>query len=347
MNIGFCDAIRILPSKPTPLPQQYDEFLRTSELCEGYGFEHIWLSEHHLAEDFWNPSPLLVLSALAQRTKNIRLGTFILLLSLHNPLKVAEEVATLDILSNGRFDFAIGAKPMDAECAAFGIDPKTAYARTYESLDFILRCFTEDEVNHDGKYYQYRNVRMTTKPVQKPYPPVYMAAIGPQSTERTAKLGLNLCSALHNPNWLEYPNLLKKFGHEPKNVRVINGPIFIHLAESREKALDEAAEGMHWAIDFYVRRGVPFPLAPMPDFRKPENFIAYGLPIAAGTPDDALRTLSAYKDMPLDELVLSFRHPGLAHSAVERSLRMFVKELLPEIHGWGKTSPELSKLDGR
>ena len=335
MNVGFCDAIRILPSRPDPLRQMYDEFLRVGVLCEELGFQHVWLSEHHLAEDCYNPSPLMVLSALSQRTKHVRLGTFILLLGLHNPLKVAEDIATIDILSNGRFDLGIGAKPMDVECAAFGVDPQTAYARTYESLDFILRCFTEDEVTHEGKYFQFRNVRMTTKPEQKPYPPVYMAALGPQSTERSARLGLNLCSALHNRQWLDYGSLLEKYGHKRSDVRVVNGPIFIHLAETRDKALDEAAEGMHWAMDFYLRRGMKWPLAPMPEFRQPENFRAYGLPIAAGTPDDAMRTLSAYRDLPLDELVLSFRHPGLEHAAVERSLRMFAKEMLPEIRRWG------------
>jgi len=335
MQVSLAGAIRNLPSRPRPLTELYSEFLSISTLAEELGFRSVWLSEHHLAEDNWNNCPMTVLAAIAARTTRIRLGTYVLLLALHHPLRVAEELATLDVLSNGRFDLAVGAGPMHVECKAFGIDPKEAYGRTYESLALIQRLFTEKSVTHHGKYYHFDDVSVTTHPVQKPMPPVYTTPMmGTQSWEKSAERGYNVASALHSPHWLGYPEMLAKHGRKRSDVRIVSGPIFVHIADSRQQAWDEAEEAMHWAIEFYVKRGLPFPLAPLGEFRKPEKAIAYGLPIAAGTSKEVLEILSQWKDLPMDEMSFQFNHPGLSLPVVERSMRSFARDVMPAILGW-------------
>jgi alkanesulfonate monooxygenase SsuD/methylene tetrahydromethanopterin reductase-like flavin-dependent oxidoreductase (luciferase family) len=333
--VSLASAIRNHPAHRRPLVAIYQDFIEHAVLAEQLGFHRIWASEHHLAEDDWNPSPITVLAAVAARTSTVRLGTFVLLLPLHHPLKIAEDVATLDILSNGRFDLGVGAGPMEVECEAFGIKRSEAYARTYEALAVIERLFTEECVTHEGKYYKFHDVAMTTKPVQKPMPPVYTTPLfGPQSWEKSAQRGYNVASALHSPMWTDYPALLAKYGRRREDVRIASGPLFVHVAASRDQAYDEAEASLHWAVDFYLRRGMPMPLAPLGEFRKPENAVAYGCPIAAGSPDDVLKILSAYRDAPMDELSVQFNHPGLDPRLVERSIRLFAKEVLPEIRRW-------------
>ncbi|MFM2288791.1 MAG: hypothetical protein RL684_1934 [Pseudomonadota bacterium] len=335
MQVSLAGAIRNLPSRPRPLTDLYSEFLAISSLAEELGFRSVWLSEHHLAEDNWNSCPMTVLAAIAARTTRIRLGTYVLLLALHHPLRVAEEIGTLDILSNGRFDLAIGAGPMHVECKAFGVDPKETFGRTYEALALIKRLFTEERVTHHGKYYHFDDVCVTTHPVQKPMPPVYTTPLfGPQSWQKSAERGYNVASALHSPMWLGYAKMLEQHGHKRSDVRIISGPVFVHIADSRSQAWDEAEEAMHWAVDFYKKRGLPFPVAPLGEFRKPEHAIAYGLPIAAGTSKEVLEILSQWKDLPMDEMSIQFNHPGLALPIVERSMRSFARDIMPEMLRW-------------
>jgi alkanesulfonate monooxygenase SsuD/methylene tetrahydromethanopterin reductase-like flavin-dependent oxidoreductase (luciferase family) len=335
MDIGLAAGIRNLPGKEQPLPQLYREFIDEAVLAEELGFSHVWLSEHHFAEDDWNCRPLPALAAAAACTGRVRLGTYVLLLALHDPLAVAEEAATLDVLSNGRLDLGIGAGPMPQECAVFGVARNETFARTYEALEFMQRCFTEPEVTHEGKYYQYRNVRLRPRPVQQPHPPIWMAAMGPQSIERTAQRGYHLASALHSPLWRTYPDLLRQNGRRREDHRIVSGPLCVHVAATREQAWDEAEEALHWGVEFYRRRGVDMPLPPVGELRRTPNAGIYGVPFAVGTPEDVLRGLSIYKDEPLDQLALQFHAPGMNVEHVKRSMRVFARELMPEIRSWG------------
>lgn len=334
MEIGLAVGIRNLPGREQPLTPLYRQFLDEARLADELGFSHVWVSEHHFAEDDWNCSPLPLLAAAAACTERIRLGTYVLLLALHDPLRIAEDAATVDILSGGRLDLAIGAGPMQQECDVFGVAKNETFARTYEALEFIQRCFVEDEVTHEGKYYTYRNVRMRPKPVQRPYPPIWMAAMGPQSIARTAQRGYHLASALHSPLWKTYPGELAKHGRRREDHRIVSGPLCVHVADSREQAWDEAEEALHWGVEFYRRRGVQMPLPPVGELRRTPNAGIYGVPFAVGTPDDVLQVLSIYRDDPLDQMSLQFHAPGMNPEHVSRSMRSFARHVMPEIRCW-------------
>ena len=205
MDVGLAMTARNHPDTPRPLTEIYQEVLDEAVLGEQLGFRTWWLAEHHFAEDQHNPSQFPLLAAAAARTSTIRIGTYVLLLPLHNPIRVAEDAASVDIISGGRLELAIGAGPMPNECAVFGIDPKESFGRTYEALEVIEKCFTDEEFTHQGKYFTFRNVRMTTKPVQQPGPRIYIAALGPQSLTRAGERGYSLASMVHTPL---YPRFL-------------------------------------------------------------------------------------------------------------------------------------------
>ncbi len=335
MEVGLAAGIRNLPGKIQPLTEAYRDFLAQGVLAEELGFSHVWLSEHHFAEDDWNSAPLPVLAALATHTERIRIGTYVLLLALHNPLRIAEDTATIDILSNGRLDLVIGAGPMQGECDVFGIEKKETFGRTYEALEFIERCYKGEKFTHKGKYYSFQNVELHPRPVQPGGPPIWMAAMGPQSIAKAAERGYHLASALHTPLWKTYSGLLEKVGRRRQDHKIASGPLIVHIADTREQAWDEAEVGAHWCVEFYRRRGMDMPLPPVGELRRTPNAGIYSVPFAIGTVDDVMRALSAYRDEPLEELGIQFQHPGVDAKITQRSMRVFAREILPEIRKWG------------
>jgi alkanesulfonate monooxygenase SsuD/methylene tetrahydromethanopterin reductase-like flavin-dependent oxidoreductase (luciferase family) len=158
------------------------------------GFDSVWINEHHF--DTWGglmSAPALVLAGLSQRTQHVRLGTSIAVLGLHHPLEVAEQMATLDLMSGGRLEFGIGrgSEPFDYE--TYGVDYAEAQARTLEALDVILAAWTHQRFSHSGSYFQVPEVELWPVPQQRPHPPVWVSCSNTRSNfEWTAQRGYNL-----------------------------------------------------------------------------------------------------------------------------------------------------------
>ncbi len=168
----------------------FDYNLELVEYLEEMGFDGIWAAEHHFRDyGLCNNIPAL-LSFLAARTSRLRLGTGIVVLPLHNPVLVAEEIAQLDMLSKGRVDFGVGRGYQSGEFSRFGIDIAQARDRFDEALDLILKLWREDSVTHQGTYYQCQDATLKPKPVQRPRPPTYVASISPDTVKRCAQRGL-------------------------------------------------------------------------------------------------------------------------------------------------------------
>jgi alkanesulfonate monooxygenase SsuD/methylene tetrahydromethanopterin reductase-like flavin-dependent oxidoreductase (luciferase family) len=160
------------------------------EFLEEMGFDGMWAAEHHFrGYGLCNNIPAL-LSFMAARTSRLRLGTGIIVLPLHNPVLVAEEIAQLDTLSGGRVNFGVGRGYQSGEFNRFGIDIGEARERFDEALDLILRLWREDGVTHQGQFYHCADVTLKPKPIQKGGPPTYVASISPDTVKRCAQRGL-------------------------------------------------------------------------------------------------------------------------------------------------------------
>jgi alkanesulfonate monooxygenase SsuD/methylene tetrahydromethanopterin reductase-like flavin-dependent oxidoreductase (luciferase family) len=160
------------------------------EFLEEMGFDGMWAAEHHFRDyGLCNNIPGL-LSFMAARTSKLRLGTGIVVLPLHNPVLVAEEIAQLDMLSNGRVNFGVGRGYQSGEFDRFGIDITEARDRFDEALELILRLWREDNVTHQGRFYRCEDASLKPKPVQQGGPPVYVASISPDTVKRCARRGL-------------------------------------------------------------------------------------------------------------------------------------------------------------
>jgi alkanesulfonate monooxygenase SsuD/methylene tetrahydromethanopterin reductase-like flavin-dependent oxidoreductase (luciferase family) len=148
------------------------------------------VSEHHFRDYGTIPSTPQMLAFLAARTERLRLGTGVIVLPLHNPVSVAEEIAQLDVLSGGRVDFGVGRGYQSIEFDGHGIDLAEARARFDEALEVILGVWAQDGYHHEGHFYRTGTVNLVPKPVQAPHPPIYVAAVSPETVERYAARGI-------------------------------------------------------------------------------------------------------------------------------------------------------------
>jgi len=343
MRLVVTMGIRQLPSHPRPLQQLYRDHLEESVLAEELGFDNVWASEHHFSEDACNPSPLTFLAAVAARTERVRIGTYVLLLPFHNPVRVAEDIAVLDNISGGRVDLPVGVGSAVEEFRTFGIPFNERLGRTFEALRIIERCFAGEKFSHKGKYYEFPNVRMTTTPVQKPGPPIWVASMEDQSVAWTARRGYHLAAGAGRGH-AKYEELLVQFRHDRAKCQVASIPIRVHLADTREQAWDETEAGLHQVLHFYRTRvdlqsatsaaGVLNELPPVGAFRDVPGIGHRGSSFVVGTPDEVGRALEAYRDKWLTHLSLNFHQPGMDTNVVRRSMKMFAKELMPAVKGW-------------
>jgi alkanesulfonate monooxygenase SsuD/methylene tetrahydromethanopterin reductase-like flavin-dependent oxidoreductase (luciferase family) len=343
MKLVFTSGIRTLPGSSQKLADLYRDHLEEAVLAEELGFDCVWASEHHFSPDAWNPSPFTFLSAVAARTERVRLGTFVLLLPLHHPLRVAEDVAVLDNISRGRVDLGVGVGSAPNEFATFGIPIEGRLGRTFEALRIIERCFTGEEFSHEGKYYSFPNVHLTTTPVQRPGPPILVAAMGEQSVAWTARRGYGMAAGAGRGHD-KYIAALRQNGRDPASVPIASVPLRVHVDATHQQAWDEVEAGLHQVLHFYRTHGNPEagsrgaePLGDLPpvgEFRDVPGIGHGGQPFAVGTPDDVMRALAPYRDRQLTHLSLNLHQPGQDSASVRRSMRLFAREVMPALKAW-------------
>ena len=184
MRFGLFEIGQQVAGKP--IAEVYDELLRQMVLAEELGFESVFFAEHHFSDYSVIPSPNLLIAALSQRTRRIRIGTLVNVLPFHNPVRLAEEVAMLDVLSGGRFEFGIGRGVQRHEFKGMSVPMAESRERFQEAIEVILLALTRDTFSYDGRYHQLEGISLSVKPIQKPHPPVWVTALSPSSIDWSA-----------------------------------------------------------------------------------------------------------------------------------------------------------------
>jgi probable F420-dependent oxidoreductase len=187
------------PPDGSRIPELYREILDEAVLAEEVGFESVLVPEHHLMPDGYLPQPLIMLAAIATRTNRIRLGTGIMHLPERDPIHVAEEIAVLDNLSNGRVSLGVGLNLVAADFRLFGVPMKGAARRFEEQLQILQDVWTQTAYSHSGEFYQYEDITVTPRVLQKPHPPLWIGAMAEPSLKRAGRMGLGwVTDPLHN-----------------------------------------------------------------------------------------------------------------------------------------------------
>src|SRR6516165_9987135 len=168
----------------------FTESFEQVDAAERWGLDAMWLAEIHVApERSVCAAPLTIASAIAARTKKMKIGTGVQVLPLCHPLRLAEEVATVDQISHGRLIFGVGRSGFAHTYKTYGVDYGESRERFAETLAIVKRCFTEEGFSHRGKYFAYDNVRLAPKSVQTPWPEIRVAAASPDTYVEVAELG--------------------------------------------------------------------------------------------------------------------------------------------------------------
>ena len=192
------------PWDPKKEREIFHEALEQIVLAEEMGFEYVWMVEHHFLTEFAHSSaPEVFLGALTQRTSKMRLGHGVVLLPVNHPIRVAEYVATLDIMSNGRVEFGTGRSGTPYQLTPFGAELKDSRPMWEEALDIIPRMWTEEVFSHMGTYYDISPREIIPKPVQDPHPPIWVAASQVETFKMAGEKGIGtLCFTLGDPEQL-------------------------------------------------------------------------------------------------------------------------------------------------
>jgi alkanesulfonate monooxygenase SsuD/methylene tetrahydromethanopterin reductase-like flavin-dependent oxidoreductase (luciferase family) len=183
-----------------PLRDYYEERLKLIEAFERAGFYAYHVAEHHFTPLGMAPSPSVFLSAIAQRTKRLRFGTFVYALPIHHPLRVLEEICMLDHMSGGRVEIGFGRGSVPYEISYYGQNAEERQQIYAERLEAVLKAFTSKTFTFKGRYDQFENVPMDIEPLQKPHPPLWYGAHSPDSAERAARRGLHMVTNDMPPN---------------------------------------------------------------------------------------------------------------------------------------------------
>jgi alkanesulfonate monooxygenase SsuD/methylene tetrahydromethanopterin reductase-like flavin-dependent oxidoreductase (luciferase family) len=193
VQLGIMDHI---DANGRPVGEQYEERLRLTELYDRLGFRAYHLAEHHGTPLGVAPSPNLFLSAVAQRTERLRIGTFVNTLPLYHPVRLVEEIVMLDHLSGGRLEVGMGRGISPVEVGYYGIDHDTTRARFTEFVEILHQGLTQPVLDHHGEYYDVDSVPMVVAPVQRPTPPLWYGIADPEKAAWAAGLGLNVAALL-------------------------------------------------------------------------------------------------------------------------------------------------------
>ena len=310
----------------------YEEILTIAEWAEELGFASFWLGEHHF---YWYgtcPSPPMVIAALGQRTKKIRLGPGVSVLPFHHPLIVAEEYAFADNLCGGRLDFAIGSGFSPVEYKMFGMSAEEARERYWEAFDVILKAWTQDGFSHKGKFYQIENGSLYMKPVQKPMPPTWVAASSNETLIKAGELGFPIMGIpFARSNTMldvkEKNDLFKesyfRAGHkgEPDIVAAMH----VYLHRNEEDAVRFGRPYFERALEFHKTHRRPGSKVVDFDNVKRERLVIFS------SPQGAEEIFREYEKVGVTHVICMVNFGGAPMGDVRRTMELISQELMPKL----------------
>jgi natural product biosynthesis luciferase-like monooxygenase protein len=352
MRYGLFYLPSSLPATRADGVERLRAVVEQTEYAEQLGFDSVWLAEHHFHSfgGLFSATPVIG-AAIAQRTTRIRIGTAVVLLPYHNPLRVAEDYATLDCLSEGRLEFGIGHGFVKWEALTFGIPLDDLRERFRENLEVILKAWSEPVLNHQGRFHEYRGVEVWPRPLQQPYPTVWMAATATvESFELAGRRGFHmmLIPFLHEveelrPKVEAYLSARQAARHDPSTARVL-GVYHTYVGETSAEAHAAAAHGLaeYNTAAFHAHSLTPGVAEPE-SYRSHERHRAQMRQmnfedmlarsrVLAGSAEEVREKVEYVRErLYLTDLAGLFALGGLTDAQARASMRRFMEQVAPKI----------------
>jgi luciferase family oxidoreductase group 1 len=349
VKFGVFSSIQI--PRPWDAGSEQRQFLESVEqaaLADQLGYDYVWEVEHHFLEEYSHSSaPSTILGAISQRTENIRLGHGVLQLTTNHPIRVAEQVATLDLLSRGRVELGTGEGHGATELHPFGARHRDKREMWEEGIRALVPCLTQESTSFEGKYWSWEPRTVLPKPAQRPHPPLWVACSNLDTIEMAAQrgmgaLGFQFATPEGARAWVNrYYNLfragadkLADYQSNP-NIAVVSG---FMCAETDEEARANA-EG--WTFFVFCldynrsHRYEPGTVALWEEYlqwrrtEKAQSVFDTGL---IGSPDTIRKKLRRFADANLDQIILLTQAGKSGHEQICAGLELFAREVMPEFH---------------
>lgn len=350
MKVGM--ALNMLCQQGRPDASVVHEHMAMGDLVEPLGFDSLFALEHHFTGYAMSPAPLQLLAYYAGRTQRIQLGTSVIVLPWHDPIRVAEQIALLDIMCGGRCLFGFGRGAASVEYEGFRIPMGEARPRFIEAAEIIQRALSQDSFDYQGQFFQIPRTAIRPRPISHPERRFYGSAVSPDSAEVMAKLGFSLLVIMQN-EWPKaatdvhrFREMSLSYGHTPKPPIILTN---VSVSESRAEAQERALEylGRKWdsiddhyhfsdghlaavkGYESYDKVGVTYAKMKEPARRAKATDFYVSIQVV-GTPDDCLQKIAELHRLTgLDHLVTEFSFGGLPHHEAELSMRLFADKVLP------------------
>ena len=336
--------------------QRHEDIIRNEltqvEWSEELGFDEVWFTEHHFIDYGLSVDPATLAAAAASRTRRVRIGLAAAILPFHHPLRLAEQMALVDILSDGRLDVGVGRGNRPAEFAGYRVPQQESRERFDETVDVMQRGWTEERFSYHGRFFSFDDVRVIPKPVQRPHPPLYQVCVTKDGIENTALRGWPMLnSVLFGPvdqlvtNRDIYVNTLDKAGRTPGEIAALLSrwgvSRQIYVADTDARALEEAKAAEVWYQDSFRRFVIPERIEDahptlQPGFRAMadrlgkvtwEGLVAETL--AFGSPDTVARHIEHMRSIGVGQILCWMNFGGLPQDKVRRSMELFAREVMP------------------
>ena len=353
MKFGLMYEIQIPePHYPGIEQERYKQVLAQAELADQVGFDYFWTVEHHFLNEFSHCSaPEVLYGAISQRTKRIRIGHAVALLpsQYNHPVRVAERVAVLDILSDGRADLGTGRSTTLIEMDGFEVNPEETKAQWEEAVSIIPRMWTEDPFSHEGRFFNIPARSVIPKPVQKPHPPIWVACSQPDSFRAAGEMGLGvLCFNLAGYGQLTERVEMYREGLKHANPvgQFVNDQLaalcLIHCAEDDEEARAVAAPEGVWFVNKAEELYRPWQGRDVPDSYKyavnavqqervdktAQDHLDSGA-FAMGNPDTVIKVMRKYQEAGVDQVLCFMQMGNLDHFRIMESIKLFGRQVIP------------------
>ncbi|UGS35957.1 LLM class flavin-dependent oxidoreductase [Capillimicrobium parvum] len=335
MKFGLMFSQQVPPESGITWQQPYEDMLRCLPRAEELGYTSVFNVSHHVQLDGLCPSPLIALAGAAAVTEQMRIGPGVLLVPLYAPLKLAEDVAVLDCLSNGRLIFGVAPGYVSEEFAAHGVPREERFGRFWEALELMDRAWTEERFSFEGKYFQVPETQVNPKPVQQPVP-IWWGLSGPKSLARAARRGGTLFpSPRHGIAEIqEHLDVWRGAGGEVDELPVIRE---VFVAETREKAEELAAPAVTYLFrELYGKKSAQGERELRDDAGKTVraedqvDFEHFKGRYVIGDPEFAYQELVKYqRELGATEIICWMHLPGLRGDVAMRSVELFAKEVMP------------------
>ena len=333
MKVGFFINSQYLPDES--MPQKIQDSVELVKACRQAGFDLICAGQHYLSTPYQMSAIFPLLARMSAEARDMEIASAIVLLPLHNPVEMAESVATMDSICGGRFIFGVGLGYREEEYAAFGVARSERVERMREALKVMKLLWTEEEVEFHGKYYRVPRIKPATRPVQKPHPPIWVAANNDKAIRRAARWGYPW---LVNPHatvpvvadqFRSYRETLERYGHPaPQTLPMMRE---LYVASDRETAILESQPYLESKYAAYASWGQDKALPGNESFSVPYQDLARDR-FLLGSPEDVAQEMLRYRDeLGVNFLIFRMQWPGMGRAQALQQIELMGREVIPMV----------------